>query len=508
MASSGCTALNGTFTGGVISGNTSGMGFSAGDTIALTVTTAAGADTLGLYDNTTHAILLLTSNTVGTRTYVVPANTSAEFLIIGTQANAGSDFSWSCTAGGGTTGGTTPSQQLTQVQTQGTTVVASTSGTNISSSVNSAINNALGQSSTPTSQYLTEDEFVKVYLRYFREHPSNADNKQTDEEVREAARALYDTVVRIHGYPLKALDEFPYWEPVYSKSNFAADQPSALRSRADEAFAALAYASINKAPARGAHVFEPQWSTWVDVRGSGFEQSDSSVLKGTQINATAGLSYKITPNVVLGLFGGYENFDYEFASLSGKLKGDGGTVGTYAGWQITPTLRWKGMVGWTGLGYDATAGTAAGSFDGSRWLVSTGLSGNYRIAAYILEPSADVFAVWERQTAYTDTLGALHDARSFSTGRVSVGGKVIAPQWVAGVAPYLGLYGDWRFTSNDAQPAAVPFAGIGYGWSARVTGGVNMRVFTVGSLSLGGEYGGIGANYKLWTGKARLTMPF
>jgi hypothetical protein len=35
-----------------------------------------------------------------------------------------------------------------------------------------------------------------------------------------------------------------------------------------------------------------------------------------------------------------------------------------------------------------------------------------------------------------------------------------------------------------------------------------MRVFKVGSLSLGGEYGGIGADYKVWTGKTRLTVPF
>ncbi len=244
------------------------------------------------------------------------------------------------------------------------------------------------------------------------------------------------------------------------------------------------------------------------MRGTGFEQSDSSVFKGTQVNATAGLNYKIRPNLVVGLFGGYENFNYEFASLTGKLKGDGGTVGTYAGWQITPTLRWKGMVGWTGLGYDASAGTAAGSFDGSRWLFSTGLTGSYRLAAYIIEPSADVFAIWERQTAYADTLGVAHEARSFSSGRVSLGGKVIAPQWAIGATPYLGVYGDWRFSSNDALPAAVPSVGIGDGWSARVTGGLNMRVFTTGSLALGGEYGGIGADYKLWTGNVRLTMPF
>jgi hypothetical protein len=510
LASAGCTALNGAFTGGAVSGSTSGTGFSVGDTITLTVTAAGGGDALGLYDNTSHSPLLLSTNAVGTRTYVVSADTADNFIISGTQANAGSNFSWSCTAGGGSKTGTTDSQKLTNVQTQGSTVVSNTSGANISGSVNGAIDNALGQQSTAPSQTtsvagLSRSEFAEIDARQSAGLAWKYLPSWSQAHLIAASGAYYDAMTRSGYVAVRAGSGYVWQTP---SQRFAAEQPSTLRSRADEAFTALGYAAVNKAPPLAAPVFAPQWSTWADVRGSGFEQSDSSVLKGTQVNATAGLNYKVTPNLVLGLFGGYESFDYEFASLTGKLKGDGGTVGTYAGWQITPTLRWKGMVGWTGLGYDATAGAAAGSFDGSRWLFSTGLSGSYRVAAYIIEPSADVFAIWERQTAYTDTLGALHDARSFSTGRVSLGGKAIAPQWVAGVAPYLGFYGDWRFSSDNALPAAAPFTGIGDGWSARVTGGLNMRVFTTGSLALGGEYGGIGADYKLWTGNVRLTMPF
>ena len=210
-------------------------------------------------------------------------------------------------------------------------------------------------------------------------------------------------------------------------SQFAAERSSAVSERADEAFAALGYAAVGKAP-RQAPVFASRWSTWADVRGSGFEQSDSRVLKGTQINATGGITYKLRSDLVVGAFAGYENFNYDFASLTGKLKGNGGTIGTYAGWQITPTLRWKGMIGWTGLGYDASAATASGNFDGARWLVSTGLTGGYRVARiHRRAQSADIFAIWERQTGYTDNLGVAHDTRNFSTGRVSLGGRALAP---------------------------------------------------------------------------------
>jgi len=525
LASPGCIALQGSAAGGTISGSTSGTGFSAGDVITVSLSGFGAFASIGLENTTAATVLLADSAALGTRTYTVPANTTATFTVIGGLTDPSPSYAWSCVSAAGSGSGGTDSDKLKSVQTTGSTVVANTSGANISGSVGGATDQALGSSGgggssqsgappsppSPPEKILTRDEYA--WLSAWRnngwqlftfsqsrlEEEFNYYRKRFDDEVRDGWEHVYAPE-----------DSFLYFRRKVGASQFAPEQQSAVARRADEAFAALGYAGVTKAPPRVAPIFVPQWSTWVDVRGSGFEQSDSSVLKGMQINATAGITYKFRPNVVAGLFGGYENFNYDFASLTGKLKGDGGTVGTYAGWQITPTLRWKGMVGWTGLGYDASAGTAAGSFDGSRWLFSTGLTGSYNYMMLVLEPSADVFAIWERQTGYTDTLGALHDARSFNTGRVSLGGRALAPYiWSAyGVTPYVGFYGDWRFMSDSALPAAVPFAGIGEGWSGRVTGGLSMPVWGRGSLTFGGEYGGLGANYKTWTGNARLTVPF
>ncbi len=509
----GCSALSGSFTGNVVTGNTASAGFSAGDVVTLTVSTAGSFTSISLMGSVAGS-LLMPGNTVGSRTYTVPADTAETFTIGGVSdgIDASASYSWSCVPGGSGSGGKTDSDKLDNVQNAGSAVVANTSGANISGSVNGAIDNALNQPAPASSEPISSEPMGREeFADHYAWSAWHVKSKESEAYLEMYRLGLYefDRQTKL-GFVLYRTPTgyLPVRQPS-TASPFAAERRSNVSDRAEEAFAALGYASVNKAPLRAAPSFTSRWSTWADVRGTGFEQSDSSLFKGTQVNATAGLNYKIRPNLVVGLFGGYENFDYEFASLTGRLKGDGGTVGTYAGWQISPTLRWKGMVGWTGLGYDASAGTAAGSFDGSRWLFSTGLTGSHRVATYIIEPSADVFAIWERQTAYTDTLGALHDARSFSSGRVSLGGRALAPgQGWFGATPYLGLYGDWRFASNDAQPAAVPFAGIGEGWSARVTGGFNMRVFTTGSLSVGGEYGGIGADYKLWTGTARLTLPF
>jgi hypothetical protein len=42
-----------------------------------------------------------------------------------------------------------------------------------------------------------------------------------------------------------------------------------------------------------------------------------------------------------------------------------------------------------------------------------------------------VFALWERQSDWIDSLGTLQTERSFSVGRVATGGKLIYP-WMAG----------------------------------------------------------------------------
>ncbi|WP_249780151.1 autotransporter outer membrane beta-barrel domain-containing protein [Bradyrhizobium sp. dw_411] len=296
-----------------------------------------------------------------------------------------------------------------------------------------------------------------------------------------------------------------------SRSNYAPeDSPSATARRANEAFAKIGDGVlVTKAPGKVQYVWGP-WSVWGDLAGSGFNQSSGGGLNGTQVNATAGIGYKIKPDVVVGAFGGYENFNYDFAALQGRLRGNGGTIGTYAGWAITPALRWTGMIGWTGEAYDDSAGTASGSFTGSRWLFSTGLTGSYRIQQFVLEPTATVFVLTEHQSSYTDSLGTAHGTFNFSAGRVSLGSRVLLPPLVQSsfvVVPYVGLYEERYFTSNSAAIAGSAAAGFGDSWSARASAGVSIPVAKGGTLSVGGDYGGIGADFKTWSATARANIP-
>ena len=88
--------------------------------------------------------------------------------------------------------------------------------------------------------------------------------------------------------------------------------------------------------------------------------------------------------------------------------------------------------------------------------------------------------------------------------------------WIDGLllAPYLGLYGDYYFTQDDATAILaagdVPLASVPLlqGWSARVTGGVGTKLPGGATLGIGAQYGGIGSNTQIWTITAKAQVPF
>jgi hypothetical protein len=283
----------------------------------------------------------------------------------------------------------------------------------------------------------------------------------------------------------------------------------------DEEFAALGYARIiTKAPPKSP-VVQRDWLGWIDVRGLSLNNNTpGNDLKGNQLNVTAGLTRKLTPDFLVGGFAGYEHLDFNSDALNSRLKGDGWTAGGYLGWRVAQSLRFDMTLARSGIAYNDVAGMAAASFPGDRWLASGGLTGTYHWQALVLQPSAKVYALWEHDGAYTDSLGIAQSTNNFSTGRASAGTKVSYPfEWISTVAlaPYAGVFGDYYFTGNNAVVAGVPTpALLLQGWSARFATGLDMKFRNGGVISVAGELGGIGSNTSttIWTYKARGSVPF
>jgi hypothetical protein len=293
-----------------------------------------------------------------------------------------------------------------------------------------------------------------------------------------------------------------------------ADRFAGSSTRAEDALAAV-YRSVptKAAPAST----RSDWNLWLDVRGTGWNRSNTGGdLNGDQVNVTSGLGRKVSPDLLVGVIVGYENFRTNVASLSGTLKGDGETLGAYIA-RRSGNLRYDAAVAWSHIDYNASSGAATGAFSGSRWIASSGVTGNYTVGAGgpIWEPSARVYVAWEREPGWSDSLGASHDDFNFSTGRASFGGKLSYPWRFAHgtVTPYMGFYGDFHFShdnANQIQDALTEptVTGIGPGWGGRAVSGMAYSNSHGDSISLGGDYGGIGATYKVWSAKMNARLAF
>jgi hypothetical protein len=302
--------------------------------------------------------------------------------------------------------------------------------------------------------------------------------------------------------------------------NFPVDQEkrSTVDERVGGSFAALGQGgnpNVFKAPPAAPYI-PREWLAWAEVRGTGWNTSvQSGDIRGGQVNALAGVTRRVTPDFLVGVFGGYETFNYSSQTLNGTLKGDGWTVGGYLGWRFFPGLRFDASVARSGISYDGIAGIAAGSFTGQRWFASGGLTGTYKTMQGLeIEPSARVYALWENEGPYVDSLGIQHPDRNFSTGRASTGVKVAYP-WMwspsAMFTPYAGIYADYYFNKDDAAalgaPNLLPTEYV-QGFSARVVSGLAVAITGGPRLSFGGELGGIGNDFMVWTVRGRAAVPF
>jgi hypothetical protein len=161
-------------------------------------------------------------------------------------------------------------------------------------------------------------------------------------------------------------------------------------------------------------------------------------------------------------------------------------------------------------GADAFGPAATATFPGNRWVASTGLTGTYNIARFQIEPSAKVYALWERDNQYLDSLGTLQSSNNFSSGRASGGVKLAYP-WLFGptvtVAPYVGTYADYYFNNSNSVPLLLPTQFV-QGWSGRLTGGLDFGVAGGAKVSVGGELGGLGNNFTTWSARGRASIPF
>jgi hypothetical protein len=305
-------------------------------------------------------------------------------------------------------------------------------------------------------------------------------------------------------------------------SNVASADRTAHSGAVDDDFAALGYARRSAPSTSTARPLPPppitnpaaaprDWLAWIDVRGTDFDSTAAgNDLKGLQANATAGLTHILSRDIVLGVIAGYEHFDFNSQAFNAVLTGNGVTAGTYGAWQFAPAMRFNAAVAWSDIFVSGTSGTASGNFTAYRWLASAGITGNHSWGALMLEPSAQIYALWEQDNAYTDSLGTAQASRNFDTSRSSGGAKA-SYRFVVGsvsLTPYVGLYGDYYFSKDNATTDGLTTVPILQGWAARTTAGLITTFSNGAQLAVGSEFSGVGSAAEFWTLSVRGRVAF
>ena len=256
----------------------------------------------------------------------------------------------------------------------------------------------------------------------------------------------------------------------------------------------------------------PSLLVWSDLRHSAWNSDPRSDISGNQINALAGVTQKLTPDFLVGGFAGYEMLSYDVSSLNGQLRGGGWTAGGYLGWRILSSVRFDAALAQSGIEYQGSAGTASGSFPGSRTLFTTGLTGTYRFASgFDLEPSARILrALGDGEPIHRQSRCITARAQLFD--RACQRGTKVIYHWAwsdsTAIAPFVGLYADDYFSKDDAA-AAITSPYPVEGTSVRVLAGLAITNSYGARFTSSAELGGIGSSsFSSWSLRTRAAIPF
>lgn len=251
----------------------------------------------------------------------------------------------------------------------------------------------------------------------------------------------------------------------------------------------------------------PRFNVW--ARGT-FTHYDGDGFSGDTWNGVVGFDYLLTDDVLIGLLGGYENGDFTFQTNDGAFDGAGLSLGAYVGVRLAESIVLDGFLTHAWLDYDNRSGTATGSTDATRTMMSVNVTGQYEIAdGFFFEPNARVFYAHERQGAYDLSDGTGVAANVVDSGRVSVGPRLrythndsASGTW----SVHASLHGEYDLSSEAQTDTTLPdFDGL---LSVRAALGVSTTLRNGWSISLDGDIGGLGSGaFTSYTGSGKIRIP-
>nr|WP_246476137.1 autotransporter outer membrane beta-barrel domain-containing protein [Roseibium litorale] len=250
------------------------------------------------------------------------------------------------------------------------------------------------------------------------------------------------------------------------------------------------------------------------LQGS-FNKSSNGSNKGQSGIFFAGVDYRFADTALFGIMGQLDITDEENRVANTAADGTGWMAGPYAVVRLHQNLYLDARATY-GQSYNRVnaLGLFYDDFTTNRLLLQGGLTGDFKFGDLSFNPFAKVTYFWEKQDAYTDTLGNWIPSQDFDLGRLEFGPKVT---WDVPVddglqlALQFGFSGIYDFDLLQAEAVSDPsLESANQRFRAKATGGVAV-VVPGRNIQVKGEgyYDGIGAkDFEAFGGALRLSVPF
>ncbi len=256
---------------------------------------------------------------------------------------------------------------------------------------------------------------------------------------------------------------------------------------------------------------DQRYDIWAEGQYSKF---DATAGDGTFAILHAGADYLVTKDLLVGLGTQFDWIDMDAASGPGTADGWGFMVGPYMTAKLTDGLYLDARGAW-GQSYNHVSpfGTYEDPFDGTRWLATAALIGDFEAGDFSISPTARLSWFRERSEAYVDSLLVPIPSVTTETGIFEFGPTISRKMVMEDgtvFMPFTTVTGIWTFEQTNTATALSSQPGLAEeGIRARVEAGFDVANDKGLSLSLSGHYDGIGdEGFESYGGRARIGQKF
>lgn len=230
---------------------------------------------------------------------------------------------------------------------------------------------------------------------------------------------------------------------------------------------------------------------------------------------TVGADYVLNRALLVGTFVQLDSMRQRSDTDQSLVEGTGWMVGPYATVRLDKNLFLQGRAAWGKSSNEVSPVlTYVDSFETSRWLASTSLTGRYQYGHLKVQPRISATYFEDKSESYVDSLGVTIPTIKTRFGQVKAGPQFSQVfETASGVIlePTLATNLIWNFASEATAGGLAGLDGLGSGPEGvrgQVELGLKAQAPSGVSLDIGVSYDGIGSSdYSSVTGRAGMRFP-